>query len=480
MKINLQNIGIVKDSNIQLDGLTIITGQNNSGKTTVGKVIYSLIDAVSNLQQKARLDRQRYIERVISRDVTSALDMFRVVRHTSKAESVFGEDSIFEQLFLNNSRNTRINDDVEAFAHHIHEELKNINFEQLKTNKEFIRYNSRIISTRHDPEAVIEVFENQTLTAIAILEKMFRKVENDAELLSYARESINYTLRKEFASQIQPVSKKVAISKIKLIDEDSICFKIDIVNNQIKNTEDPVFISVPYKQAFFIDNPFIIDTGTIGARALFRRQDDEESDTFLDTDRILTHDFMLKNVLKSKRSKSFLEESVIKDELIEIKRVLDEAIPGEFEFGSEGEYYVNQGKKLRISNLATGSKMFSIIKVLLEKGEISDTTMLILDEPEAHLHPSWQNKFAEVIVLLVKILKVNILLTTHSPNFTLAIDAYMRKYDISNVTNFYQTEQDGDGFIKYKCVNGDMGIIYSDFMQYLSEVKALRDTFVDE
>ncbi|MEG0597571.1 MAG: AAA family ATPase, partial [Oscillospiraceae bacterium] len=111
--------------------------------------------------------------------------------------------------------------------------------------------------------------------------------------------------------------------------------------------------------------------------------------------------------------------------------------------------------------------------------EINDTTMLILDEPEAHLHPNWQNKFAEIIVLLVKELNANVLLTTHSSNFMLAIDAYMRKHDISSKTNFYQTEYMKDGFVEYQCVNNDMGKIYADFMQYLSEVKILKDSFTE-
>ena len=122
--------------------------------------------------------------------------------------------------------------------------------------------------------------------------------------------------------------------------------------------------------------------------------------------------------------------------------------------------------------------MFSIIKMLLNMGEIDNTTMLILDEPEAHLHPKWQNAFAEIIVLLVKELNVNVLLTTHSPNFMLALDAFMRKYEIAEKTNFYQTDVLEDGFVRYHCVNDDMGIIYQDFLQYLSEVKMLRDKYL--
>ena len=104
--------------------------------------------------------------------------------------------------------------------------------------------------------------------------------------------------------------------------------------------------------------------------------------------------------------------------------------------------------------------------------------MLILDEPEAHLHPSWQNKFAEMIVLLVKELGVNIVLTTHSSNFVLALDAYMRKHKVQEITNFYRTEFDENGMVDYVCVDDNIEDIYQDFLQYLSEVKMLRNKYL--
>ena len=42
MKININNIGIIEEASLKINGLTVITGYNNSGKTTVGKVVYSL------------------------------------------------------------------------------------------------------------------------------------------------------------------------------------------------------------------------------------------------------------------------------------------------------------------------------------------------------------------------------------------------------------------------------------------------------
>ena len=79
MQINLQNIGIVKDSSITIDGLTVITGKNNSGKTTVGKTLYALLDAVSNIQQKSTSDKLIYIQRQIEK-VESTLEVLRYLR----------------------------------------------------------------------------------------------------------------------------------------------------------------------------------------------------------------------------------------------------------------------------------------------------------------------------------------------------------------------------------------------------------------
>jgi hypothetical protein len=60
----------------------------------------------------------------------------------------------------------------------------------------------------------------------------------------------------------------------------------------------------------------------------------------------------------------------------------------------------------------------------------------------------------------------------------LALDANMREYDMAEKTNFYQTDIDEDGFVKYHCANDDMGVIYQDFLRYLSESKILRNKYL--
>lgn len=63
-----------------------------------------------------------------------------------------------------------------------------------------------------------------------------------------------------------------------------------------------------------------------------------------------------------------------------------------------------------IGNLSMGIKAFTIIRTLLEKGEIHEKDVMVLDEPEIHLHPEWQLIYAELIVLLEKYLHLTILI----------------------------------------------------------------------
>ena len=81
MKIRLNNIGIVRDSTIKIDGLTVITGDNNSGKTTVGKALYSLLDAVTDIRLKNQRDRITFIRRILRR----TRDSMEILRFISPA-----------------------------------------------------------------------------------------------------------------------------------------------------------------------------------------------------------------------------------------------------------------------------------------------------------------------------------------------------------------------------------------------------------
>ena len=88
-----------------------------------------------------------------------------------------------------------------------------------------------------------------------------------------------------------------------------------------------------------------------------------------------------------------------------------------------------------------------VVERLLESGKLKTKDVLILDEPEIHLHPDWQLVYAELIVVLQKVFDLTILLVTHSFHFLEAIRFYMDKYEIAERGNFYIPKPIDGGFM---------------------------------
>jgi len=46
MQLQLKNIGMIKEANVKVDGLTVIAGENDTGKSTVGKALYVFLNSI--------------------------------------------------------------------------------------------------------------------------------------------------------------------------------------------------------------------------------------------------------------------------------------------------------------------------------------------------------------------------------------------------------------------------------------------------
>lgn len=75
-----------------------------------------------------------------------------------------------------------------------------------------------------------------------------------------------------------------------------------------------------------------------------------------------------------------------------------------------------------LENVASGIKQFGILQTLLKKGRVTPQGFFIFDEPENHLHPTWQLRFAELLVKLSS-KGIYIMVNTHSPHM---IEAFYR------------------------------------------------------
>jgi predicted ATPase len=130
---------------------------------------------------------------------------------------------------------------------------------------------------------------------------------------------------------------------------------------------------------------------------------------------------------------------------LDIKDRLTHLMGGEFKKDDKDNFYFDkQGKRVELVNTATGIKMFAIFQLLSQNGYLNKDTILVLDEPEVHLHPKWQLEMAKIIVELVKN-GVKVLITSHSPYMIEALQRYSELEKLEDKTNFYLAS---DGYIK--------------------------------
>lgn len=123
---------------------------------------------------------------------------------------------------------------------------------------------------------------------------------------------------------------------------------------------------------------------------------------------------------------------------------------------------------------SAGIKEIGIIQILLQNNKLKENSFLIIDEPEAKLHPSWQIKYAEILVLLVKDLNIHIYLNSHSPMFIEAISLYAQYYDLLDETNFYLTENVDEKYDFKKINPKNMGEVYENLTKPYDELDKLK------
>lgn len=65
MELSVKNVEIIESANIKLDGLTILTGENDTGKTTIAKILFSIYSGFNDLMK----NMEEYKVRLLRNDL---------------------------------------------------------------------------------------------------------------------------------------------------------------------------------------------------------------------------------------------------------------------------------------------------------------------------------------------------------------------------------------------------------------------------
>lgn len=386
MEIYLKNIGKISEASVEIKGITVIAGENNTGKSTVGKALYSVFNSFYEIQNQIRQERMISIANLLRNTKFSLFymsdldkDIDEYVKYIIKNEKKYKIDSEL------------LKDDIIA--------MFNLNVEREKE-----------INKKFDLDYVIK---------------------NILEILHVSDEDIfqsviNKKIDLEFNGQILNIySNSNGVISLK-IKEDELIINVSQDGINVKGTDHCL-----HTEAIYIDNPFVWDNVSSNMIKLTKQK-------------YYDHRVQLEYKLFSEGNNfSVIEEIVTENKLKNIYDKIALACDGSIVRQKNNKLAYkpkNSDKTLNISNLSAGIKTFAILKTLLLNGIIEDNGTIILDEPEIHLHPEWQLLFAELIVLLHKEFHLHILLNTHSPYFLRAIQVYSAKYEVSDTCKYYLSE----------------------------------------
>ena len=422
MRLILENVGKVQEADIKLDGITLIAGENNTGKSTVGKMLFCIFESFYKIERQISQERINTIGRHIA--------------------------NFYHETFNRAGRKYSVHDLAAEFVH----------------NKEQYVGDSRIIR-----KAIENFFENREINFDAIayqdtLEQLADKIYSvlfieDTEI---RRAILQRTLDSEFGMKIGFLNNESNYSKIQLEIRNS-KIEFEVINNENINIIQDMSLN---KEIIYIDDPFVLD-------------DLQDLLPYRSAYGLNHRDSLLDKIVRVKDTRDFgaLDEILVNKKLERIFETMNGICDGDLTVSEDGGNYSYRTSELNgtleMSNLSTGIKSFIILKTLLRNGSINDNGVVILDEPEIHLHPEWQLKFAEVIVLIQKEFGVNILLHTHSPYFLNAIEVYVKKYGIEKKCKFYLTD-DNEGRTNIKDVTDQTELIYEKLARPLQDLENLE------
>lgn len=407
MLLKIENLGMVDRANIEVNGITIIAGDNNTGKSTIGKALFAIFNALCNSEEKIKDLRRQELSKNIQRICMDYFDKEDLPIRLVEITRYLPKD-LSNQLIYN--KNIDIEDEIKSIINHYQIEISEKSLEDLQ------------VKIKNAVDRIMNVSETDLQKEF--LQRYFLEVFN---------EQINSLFNVNSTMDIVITIKNRDI-KIKFSNDR--CIELE----------------VPYKilhEAFYIDDPFIIDSLSI---PFYRVRNISVEQRHL-INSIKKYD-RLKN--ENVFASLFAEKS-----LEEIYAILNDVVEGKILFQDSNISLQNKkfNKPININNLSTGLKAFVILKILLERGILKEKDVLILDEPEIHLHPKWQMQYAQIIVLLQKFFDLSIIVTTHSADFLAAIEYYAKKYKNIDKCKFYLAKNE-DNFNTFVDVTSETEKIY--------------------
>lgn len=419
----MRNYHAVKEANIEIAGLTVVGGVNGCGKSTLARWLNYVVNVLNNYDASV-IKEARANYRILSDTLSRATSISPTLRwewiKEDQSSILSGELDEMRDSFILLVR-------------------KFTEFLQTKLKPKMWEINRKRLSSLFN----LEEIAGETLPSFIVRVEDYLMTEGEEVYAKASSRIGHHTLRNW---------KEILLDNIDLTIDDT---KIDL-----RFSEDGVILlndkdfSIPLMlhNAVYINTQEISsafgysETGNGALWQLLQKKSDQISP---------------KNQSLAKMIRRIIDGDVVVN--TRLNRLIGRR---------DRLHYVRQdGLDILLRGAATGIISFSILLQLLENGWITENSLLIIDEPEAHLHPQWIVEYARVLVKIKKILGTKIFISTHNPDMLAALQAISDNEDTLNETLFYLAEKEENNKFVYRNLGKNIGPIFDSFNIALDRIE---------
>ena len=396
-KLTVKNLGRLSDEEIHIGKFTVFAGPNNTGKSTVSRLLYSLFDAMNTNHALAHFE-----------DLMSAFEeIWEDADENSPFHSLYDEISRMENIFMSFS--------VDGFGEDSkkwHEVVHSSNI--LRDRYRSIKPDIENWYLKRERGLSSETAEEAAAKSLKHLEK---KLENLCEKIEKTDvcQFILTGLEREVYQRLTQNFQVSSLSRLRADPEQSSVISIDEI------------CSFELKGSMFVDSKI--------EPAGFQLLQDCSRVVYLESPVYWKLKLPLEGVRISRcfptRGRSRLDgvHSYFYDSVQALTEAYSGDIPfpelykrltskevmnGKLTISKIGElHFQENGRSLPLHLTSMGVINVGILALLIERKIIDEGTFLFIDGPETNLHPSWQVEIARTLLELSR-LGVNVVVSTHS------------------------------------------------------------------
>lgn len=404
LELKIENFGPIDKATIQVGQFTVFAGPNNTGKTFVAKMLYSILSAMNANHARVLFD-------TVAPSIESNLQLFeqsgRAIEErplSAIRRALQKIDSILREAFPSHPIQNEL-DKLRKIQPVLMAEI-----EEIKVHSQTLKNN---IETKEEDSPSLLSQNHQNLgISIILLERGF----GDLEL------AIDWGQRFKFRQNVHGNFQSSDLSNLKGDGDAPLYFSVEGVGELRETEKSFEFSSSPQivqnmqslPEIFYLESPLYwrlksaLESIKLDSRSFFETSLNGVPDYFYD----------MTVALRRKR---------IEHPFAEIHKSLHDTIGGKILLSEAGDLEFQQkGKSIPLSLTSAGVANMGMLALLIERGALERGSFLFIDEPESNLHPAWQVEMAEILFELAR-QGVNVVVSTHSMTILKWLEVHVKE-----------------------------------------------------